>query len=93
MPTLEMRTVGLQRGKPTLRLSSSRSIETLSLVKFQDPRLPPLVKKPSSMRNCLRISVHMKLRSRVDQCRAEIIQALISLSETMSWDGPLSTYC
>lgn len=44
----------------------SRSIETLSTVGFQESQLPPIVGQPSSIRHCLRISVHLKLRSRVE---------------------------
>lgn len=70
----------------------SRSVETLSFVGFQESRLPPVPDQPSSMRHCLRVSNHLKLLSRVEQCRADIIQDLVSLSETMCLDGPLSIY-
>lgn len=70
----------------------SQSIETLPIVGFQKSQLPPVVDQSSSTRHCLRISVHLKLRSRVEQCRAQIIQALVGLSETMRLEGPLSVY-
>lgn len=73
----------------------SRSIETLSNVDCRDPRLSPLLhqfNQPPSMRICLRISDHMKSHSRFDQCRAEIIQALVDWSEMMRLDDSLSTY-
>lgn len=73
-------------------LHLSRTIETLSVVGFQASRLPLVVDQPSSMRHCLRVSAHLRLHSRVEQCRAEIIQALVGLSETMCLDGPLSVY-
>ena len=70
----------------------SRHIETLSFVGFQGPPLPPAVHQPSSIRHYLRISTHLRLHSRVEHCRAEIIQALMGLSETICLDGPLSMY-
>ena len=68
----------------------SQQIETLSSVGFR--RLPPIIDRPSSMRHCLRASVHLKVLSRVEQCRAEVIQALVGLSETMCLEIPLSMY-
>ncbi len=70
----------------------SQQIETLSFVGFRESRLPLVIDQPSSMRHCLRASVHLKLHSRIEQCRGEIIEALVNLSETMCLNGPLSMY-
>ncbi len=70
----------------------SRDIETLSSIGFQNPPPLPIADDPLSIRHCLRVSIRLKLFSRVEQCQADIIQALIGLSETMSLDGALPTY-
>ena len=70
----------------------SRNIETLSSIGFSESRQPLIAEYPSSMRHCLRVSVHLKFISRVERCHANIIQALVGLSETMCLDGALSTY-
>ena len=70
----------------------SRNIETLSSIGFPKSRQPLIAGYPSSIRHCLRVSVHLKALSRVEQCQANIIQALVGLSETMCLDGVLSTY-
>ena len=74
----------------TARLS--RNIEILSSIGFLDSRQLLVTDYLLSIRHCLRVSVHLRLVSRVEQCQADIIQALVGLSETMCLDGTLSTY-
>lgn len=52
----------------------SRKIETLFKEEFQDFKLwSAFYQFKPSMKNYLQISDHMKSRSRIDQCRVEII--------------------
>ena len=70
----------------------SHSIELFSSIGFQDPRPPPVASRPLSISNCLQVSSYLKYLSRVKKCQAEIIQALVGLSETMRLDGALPTF-
>lgn len=70
----------------------SRSIEVFSSIGFQDQRPPLIAGRPLSIRYCLQASSHLKLLSRVEKCQAEIIQALVGLSETMRLDGALPKF-
>ena len=74
----------------TARLS--RNIEILSSIGFSESRQLLVTDYPSSMRHCLRALLHLKLASRIEQCQADIIQALVGLWETMCLDDALSTY-
>ena len=48
--------------------------------------------KRHRIRHCLRASFRLKLLSRVERCQAEIIQALVGLSETKYLDSILSIF-
>ncbi len=62
------------------------------MLKFQKSQLPPAVDRPTATRHCLQASAHLKLLSRMEQCRAEVMEQIVDLAEGMPSEMPLVLY-
>lgn len=70
----------------------SHELESLSRTSFEKSQARPVVRSPTIARHCYRAATHSKLISSIEQRRANIIEIILDLAETIPLDAPMVLY-